>query len=867
MRIRTHAKNVVFAIGAAVLLVALMPQQSSANSVIGSAGTDTRIPDTDSAVTVSGSGPFSTMQVKVNQTRQLVNQAVSISWTGATPTLQGPGRFGGNFLQIFQCWGEDDGSNQANPGPPPSQCATGAASGVYGGLPSGVLPGGFSASRLISRTTWPNFSPQDGYVDSQTSNVWMPFKAVDGTEIGRHIDPSFNPSIVGGNFWLNPFFSASTTNEIAAGQTLADGTGSEIFQTVTGLENSGLGCGQRVEPQQNGSLKVPKCWIVVVPRSTAQIENVGTPYEQDARSFGVFTSPLSPSAWSNRIAIPLEFVAVDSQCSISQNERRIVGNELLVAAITKWQPKLCSGGSLPPFVYATVPDAGARQQIVDPVEGSAGLSVVQRPLESGEEDPLKPTVYAPLSISGLAIAFNFERIPKLDAPQDEQTLAGVRVANINLTPRTVAKLLTQSYVAQVQIYENPGYAWQTGNPNNLATDPDFLNFNPEFALLQVGDQRTFSGLQLPSRNSDAARQIWEWILADPEAKRWLDGQPDEWGMKVNPVYATTASANSSGLPFADSTPESLPKADPFCHQSPAIDTGVIPNTLCGPDWMPYSQSLTDVARVLRVADDGARIVKDVFALSTDQVWKRAQPQYLGRRAMIGVTDTPSALIYGLQVARLSRAGDNAASRQFISPTSEALVKAVASMTTPTNPAVREPDQTKMSEGSYPLSAINYGVIRPLGLPQAERNDYASFIDYAAGAGQSQGYDIGQLPIGYAPMPQTLRQQASDAAKLIREMQPTPVASVDGNAAFVEESAGAQDSESFSSAASIEIAAAAPITASETGTTPTPEQSEIFTTPIFAMSPVRFVIPALVAVGVFAALSALEITKRPRRRRS
>jgi hypothetical protein len=865
MRIRSHAKNVLVSVGVALLLVVFLPQQSSANSVIGSAGTDTRIADTDSAVTVPGSGSFASLRVKVNQTRQLVNQAVSISWTGATPTLQGPGRFGGNFLQIFQCWGEDDGSNQANPGPPPSQCATGAASGVYGGLPSGVLPGGFSASRLISRSTWPNFDPQAGYLDAQTSNVWMPFKAVDGTEIGRHVDPNFNPSIVGGNFWLNPYFSASTTNEIAAGQTLSDGTGSEIFQTVTGLENSGLGCGQRVEPQQGGSLKVPKCWIVVVPRSTAEIENVGTPYEQDARSFGVFTSPLAPAAWSNRIAIPIEFVAVDSQCEISQNERRIVGNELLVAAMTKWQPKLCGTGSLPPFVYATVPDASARQQIVDPVEGSAGLSVVQRPLESSDEDPLKPTVYAPLSISGLAIAFNFERIPKLDAPGDEQLLAGLRVANLNLTPRIVAKLLTQSYVSQVQIFQNPGYPWLAGNPNNLATDPDFLSFNPEFALLQVGDQRTFSGLQLPSRNSDATRQIWEWILADPEAKRWLDGQPDEWGMKVNPVYATTGAANSSGLPFADSAPESLPKADPFCYQSPAIDTGVIPSTLCGPDWMPYSQSLTDVARVLRVADDGARIVKDVFALTVDQVWKRSQPQYLGRRAMIGVTDTSSALIYGLQIARLSRAGDNSASRQFTSPTSEALVKAVASMTTPTNPAVREPDQTKMSAGSYPLAAINYGVIRPLGLPQADRNDYASFIDYASGAGQSPGYDIGELPIGYASMPQTLRQQSAQAAKTIRELQPTSSAAGE-NSGSGDENANGQSSYSNVAALPVQVGAPGEPAPSETEPSPTGD-SVIATTPIFGMSPIRFVVPALVALGVFAGLSVLEITKRPRRRRS
>ena len=182
------------------------------------------------------------------------------------------------------------------------------------------------------------------------------------------------------------------------------------------------------------------------------------------------------------------------------------------------------------------------------------------------------------------------------------------------------------------------------------------------------------------------------------------------------------------------------------------------------------------------------------------------------------------------------------------------------MTTPTNPAVREPDQTKMSDGSYPLSAINYGVIRPLGLPQADRNDYASFIDYATGAGQSPGYDIGELPIGYASMPQTLRQQSAQAAKTIRELQPTPSVTVDENP-------DGQSSYTNSAAIPVQIGASAQLTPSEIVKPLTTGESVITSTPIFAMSPIRFVVPALAALGVFAALSVLEITKRPRRRRS
>jgi hypothetical protein len=185
------------------------------------------------------------------------------------------------------------------------------------------------------------------------------------------------------------------------------------------------------------------------------------------------------------------------------------------------------------------------------------------------------------------------------------------------------------------------------------------------------------------------------------------------------------------------------------------------------------------------------------------------------------------------------------------------------MTTPTNPAVREPDQTKMSNGSYPLTAINYGVIRPLGLPQADRNDYASFIDYVTGAGQTPGYDIGELPIGYASMPQTLRQQSAQAAKTIRELQPTPSGDVGENSGSFD----GQGSFFNPTGMPVQVGDSAQPTPSE-AVEPSPTgEAVIATTPIFAMSPIRFIIPGLVALGVFAALSALEITKRPRRRQS
>ena len=336
-------------------------------------------------------------------------------------------------------------------------------------------------------------------------------------------------------------------------------------------------------------------------------------------------------------------------------------------------------------------------------------------------DPKKPLVYAPISLSGLVIGFNIERNPRTDAPTEAQQLEGVRVAELNLTPRLVAKLLTQSYREQVTIKAAPDYPWLAANPAHMGKDPDFLRFNPEFAQLQIADGRSFSGLQLPAGNSDAALQVWEWVLADPEAKAWLDGGPDEWGMTVNPMYATVAENNSVGIAFANPLPSSFPKGDPYCYQAPprGVGNSIVPPLLCGTDWMPYARSFAEAAQVARSAATGARIVENLFAQSASEVWSRELPQFLGRRVVLSLTDTPSAEQFGLQTARLSRAGDNGDQRRFIAPDAAGLTAGAESMAPRTVPSMLEPTPTAVAPSAYALTALTYAAISPLALDAGE----------------------------------------------------------------------------------------------------------------------------------------------------
>jgi len=870
----SRARWGVLATAMAIVAVSLAPPVVSwaADTVPGSAGTDTSIPLTRSFLTVSGRGKFAGLKVTVNQTKDLANQAISVTWNGGMPTEKSLTSiaFGSNFLQMFQCWGDDDGSNPDNPGPPPQQCEQGATNGVYGGRP--LLVSGRAATRTVSRRGDPSFDPTLGTL-YDNGEVEMPFRSVDGTVVPLSVDTEFNPNLGGGNYWLNSFFNVITTNEVNGAQTARDGTGSELFEATTGEESSGLGCGQKAQPLPDGSTKVPRCWLVVVPRGGVADEMEGTNYDVSGRD-GVAISPLAPVPWRNRLAFPLEFKPVDSSCSLSAQQRRIVGSELLSGAVISWQPSLCATPGLSPYAYSATSDTRARQQLLGGGQGAAGMAVVLRPADPATVDPQNPVVYAPLTISGTVIGFNVDRASRGIFPEGqrpspevlaaEAELARVRVAHLNLTPRLVAKLLTQSYRSQVEIENTvpPDYPWVTKNPSSLADDPDFVQFNPEFNLLQAASARNMGGLVLPAPNSDSALQVWEWVFADPEARRWLAGEPDPFGMKINPVYSTSGSTNPQGVGFGDPLPDSYPKSDPYCFTAPQSAGGT---SLCGLDWKPYSSGLRASARLTRSANDNAKV-----SFVGGEV-KSEPPPNPGQRSLVSVTDTASAAQYGVQMARLSRAGDNNPDRGFVAPDQAGLAAGAQALTAKAVPGFLEPNPAAAPPGAYPLTALAYAAVTPLSLDATARKEYAAFVDYAAGPGQTPGLGAGQLPSGYQPLSDALRDQAKAAAAKIRDLK-LPGAPPD-SALATSAPAGTSPSASLGPAgvgtsgqAQAQSPAIAP-TATPPPVLPKTSKSRIETiaqalrTPFYRAAATRWALPLLVVLAVVGALGALEITKR------
>ena len=108
------------------------------------------------------------------------------------------------------------------------------------------------------------------------------------------------------------------------------------------------------------------------------------------------------------------------------------------------------------------------------------------------------------------------------------------VSTIKLDARLLAKLLTWSYYDDHNAKGDPAVA---GNPANISVDPEFQALNPGLYVVQPDfGNRVAASLLTLSTQSDVVYAMTSYINADPEARAWLNGTPDPWGMTVNSNY-------------------------------------------------------------------------------------------------------------------------------------------------------------------------------------------------------------------------------------------------------------------------------------------------------------------------------------------
>lgn len=689
------------AVGAAALLALAIPLIA-----LGTPGAATAAGTT--AQTLSGSGRFADLKVTVSQTEFLRNQVVDVSWTGFKQTTELTGNFSTNYLQIMQCWGGADA-------PKRETCQ-------FGGLINDTRGGFSAASRQVSYG--PTLvDPLETYLQEpgEFGAVRVPFEAVNGvvtTEV------------------KNEFYDQFSTNEIPFGRSSASGTGTEFFEVQTAREAPGLGCGAETPSGPRS------CWLVVVPRDDLEINNKEA---EDTDERRLISSPLSQSNWDDAISFKMSFEPLGLSCPIGAAERRLLGNEDIVEAVTRWQPALCGEtGSI--FGYSQLGDSQARNQVVN--GDSPWMSLVSEPISAAKNTTGRDLTYAPVGISGIGIAFNIDRLPALDAPESVQQRRGSKLSSLRLSPRLVAKLLTQSY--NLAALSRP--AAMVDNPLSLTEDPEFRTLNPEFTDLQFMAIRQITN---PLGLSDANRLLWEWVGADKDAAGFIAGKADPWGMKINPSYKGMSTDR-----------DDFPRSDPGCRAGPDPD-----GPLCPLDALAYAADFHDAGRG---AARGDNLERTTWDQNPPKQWKRNPPQLSGERQVLALVDTATAARYKLPMAAL----ENAAGK-YLAPTRSSMTTALGGLEETEAPGVRKPDPTYENPKAYPLTALTYAVTAPRQLGKTEAKAYAGFVRYATTKGQVLGIGPGQLPEGYVPLTTSLKQQAAAAIKVIEAQGGPEVANPDG----------------------------------------------------------------------------------------
>ena len=364
-----------------------------------------------------------------------------------------------------------------------------------------------------------------------------------------------------------------------------------------------------------------------------------------------------------------------------------------------------------------------------------------------EAEAPRPLVYAPVALSGLTVAFNVESQSSTLAPEAVRLRDGERLRDIKLTPRLLAKLLTQSYRYDAA----PAPDRVEKNPYDITQDPDFLKLNPQFDGLRfpgLGHIVTTLG------ETDSARLVWDYIWSDPEAREWIKGTADPWGMVVNPAY------KRQSYPRSD-----FPRTDNTCVTYSDRDV-----PLCTFDLFPFSGDLYSASRAASRGDTLSTGTWDPTALPP--AYRKTPPQEPGRRAMVVISDSPLTTRFSLTPALLRNA-----SGEFIAPTTEA-IRAAAAKAKPTGvPGVVQPDPGAKVAGAYPLTSFTYAATAPGALTEESAQAYAGALEYIAGPGQVLGDSAGELPFGYAPLTDAEREATRAAAAAIVERvgeKPNPV---------------------------------------------------------------------------------------------
>jgi hypothetical protein len=707
--------------------------------------------------------------VSVSQTLNLRDrQAISVTWKGAHPTGGVVADTNSSYaaqqeypMVVLQCRGAD--SPDAPIKVSPETCWTSDAEERAKSSSAFLFPP-YRIDRYASPADRqqvvgvPNPIPPACAPLVSGAQHWVPFIGSNGTVFGGGLLDQATSLPCAGSAPEAGGGTTTSPSNTTYGVTYTDGTGNVNFVINTVDSNASLGCTRDVA-----------CTLVVIPimgiscdAAAASLPAGDRPPTTDDRNAadklcqksgyyapGATTDGSidvedlavsgqlwwSASNWRNRLSFPLSFAQASNVCDLVSTEAPefVYGSQALVPATQQWGPAFCLNPKLFKFQHVQFSEPGSRNLLTS---GSIKAAFTAAPPDEPFE---RPIVQAPVAVSGFAIGM------RLDGAD------GKEVFKANMTPRLLAKLMTNSYAGLVGVQKS--YPELKDNPLDIVADPEFRALNPGMMTTKNAYNAVpASTLYSMSSDSDVMQAITSYIQADPDARKWLNGEADPWGMKVNPKYKGIA------LPL-----NSWPQSDPFVLQSVSQVSCFASTPL---PWFPLINA--------PVANPATVTLNMQYGLSNSQIVCKdaGQPNQKlvslgkippGRRALFGLISLADAQRYQIPTASLLSHVDptapskfaTTAGRTFVAP-GEPGMKAAMALTQPnktlgTWPIPYKELRESKGKNAYPGTLLMSMAVPSQGLKVEDAKRYATMIRILTTTGQTPGLGNGQLAPGYLPI--------------------------------------------------------------------------------------------------------------------
>jgi len=362
-------------------------------------------------------------------------------------------------------------SAAAEPAPRAGTTATGT-----GGRSATVSPG-VDLSNEVVQVSWSGFRP------TTQTNVYTVII----------LQCRANPVSIDDCYTAQPFPDLANGNRLLE-STAADGTGSAQFEVRPASSLPQLAC----------SATNP-CSILV--------------FENDAQAIPPGTLP------SAHVVIPIQFAPSQADCpNITDFDVRADGSASSANLFYAWAARICQGEGAIVLDYTETSSTTGRENFLAGLV-DFGVTALPATAEELEAHPDHPDFsYVPVAASAVVVAYNMT-----------DPFTGARVDNLVLSPRLVARLVTNSAI------------------ETFVRDRELLNINPAVRFPTNGVSR----ILVRAERSAMTTILTAWFAADPEAQKLLADQ-DTWRVQLNPAYVGYSYPRDA-FELVDNDPAYLPR--------------------------------------------------------------------------------------------------------------------------------------------------------------------------------------------------------------------------------------------------------------------------------------------------------------------